>query len=452
MLGVGISVVFSKTASVFSNVLKNAGKLLLGTVCAGILGLVYTLLAARTLSPAGLGVVALIFAWPRLIATIGTCQSWQVILHYGAIPLEQGDRKAVQRSFAFAFGLDLIAGLAGLLIGIFGIIFFSHALGFENSYLFYLAFFGCLIIPGRCLNNSMTGALRLFDRMGMIAREEPYIALSRLLMALLAWQMDWGVTGFVFAYGISMLIGQFYLIYACLKVLKEKGFKFAPSFRLLKLSKEMPKGVWELVLSSNFAQSVYSGMIPALSLVLGAFFGPAVVAFFTLADSFINAIGQPADLLERSYYPELTRLDIRKSELWFLLLKVEFLSALLAVAGMGLVWIGGEPLFAFFGSDYVAALPILVFMAPTLLFWLSTMPLAGVLYSAGRSKSAAGIQLIYVISMAFFMSIAIFYHSISGIGIAYSMANAVNILVYLLIVAHVFHHRKGIIPLHERIG
>ncbi|QCE32715.1 hypothetical protein FAI41_03470 [Acetobacteraceae bacterium] len=439
-------------STVFVGVMKNVAKLFLGQAMAGVLGLVYTILAARALTPAEFGEVTLLYAWPRLMALMGSGRSWQVILHYGAAPLEKGEKPPVQNAISFALGLDLFTAFFATLVAMLGVFFFPTAVGLNESLLAMGLIAALLTIPATCLNSSTTGILRLFGRMGLVAKQEPYTAIIRLLLGGIVWFMGGGVVGFALAVGIATMAGQIYVFYAASAVLKENGFLFSPALRLMRLSHEMPKGVWRLMFSASLGYSLNAAVNPAVFMIVGRFFGPAAVAFFGLAETFLRAIAKIGRLLEESYYPDLARLDIRSSKPWALVGRIELLALSVSVLTILITCFGGHFIFSLLGKDYLAALPLMQWMSPSLLFMMMGLPLEGLLYCAGKSLSILWVQIFSAFSM--FVFIVVFMATPSfltfGLGLSYSLAAMVKFFFYLLGVGMIFSAREKIIPLHER--
>ncbi|QCE34450.1 hypothetical protein FAI40_03350 [Acetobacteraceae bacterium] len=438
--------------NVFFGVMKNVAQLFLGQAMAGVLGLLFTILMARSLTPSEFGQVTLLYAWPRLMATLGSGRSWQVILHYGAAPLENGEKSPVQRAISFALGLDFFTLILATLVAVTGVVFFSQTVGVSASLLGMGIVASLLTIPATCLNSSTTGILRLFGRMGLVAKQEPYTAIIRLLLGLLVWQFSGGIVGFALAIGIATMSGQLYVILAAFRILKENYFTFSPAFHLVRLSQEMPQGVWRLMFSANLGYCLNAAVNPAVFMIVGRFFGPAAVAFFGLAETFLRAIAKLGRLLEESYYPDLARLDIRSSKPWSLVGRIELIALGASVLTILITCFAGSFIFALLGNNYLEALPLMQWMSPSLLFLMLGLPLEGLLYCAGKSISILWVQVISALSM--FVFIAVFMSTPSfltfGLGLSYSLAAMVKFLFYLAGIGTIFSSKEKIVPLHER--
>ena len=81
---------------VFRRIFKNAGLLLTGRATNGLLGLATLSLSARGLGLEQFGVFVLLQTYVQVIMALATFQSWQAVIRYGAICIENKNAAAFQ--------------------------------------------------------------------------------------------------------------------------------------------------------------------------------------------------------------------------------------------------------------------------------------------------------------------------------------------------------------------
>lgn len=433
--------------SLFSSVLKNAGKLGSTKVLGGILGFVALYSAGKGMSAHDFGTLMLIMAYVKTVTELGQFQSWQIALHYGSVPWQKGDRQSVITAIRFAMGLDVCSSLLSTAGGMGALLLFGHRLGVYHEQRM-LALFFCTQIPGMTAS-TVYGILRLFDRIDIVANQQIVEPVIRSTVSVTAWICGFGLPGFVLAWYLSQLAGQIYTWGAAWKELGKHNMRDALCPGFFKIARLMPKGVWRFAWTANLTQALDSVWEPVSCLMIGKELSPSAAGLFSLATTFLNAVKRPAALLEKSYYPEVVRLDPRSMKPWALALKTSFLSLLLAFIAMAVVYVGGRPVITLFGHRYGDAAILLQWMSPLLIFFMAGLPMEGVLYSAGRSGMIMFLQLASV----FFYLPALYigcHHGLEGAGLAYAAGVSVFNFLIIIMTLVTFLRRDHIIPPHER--
>ncbi|QHI96251.1 oligosaccharide flippase family protein [Aristophania vespae] len=432
----------------FKLVLKNAGRLASGKLVGALLGLGALACATHAMSPSEFGVLILIKAYAQLIADIGQFQGWQVILHYGSIPWQQGEVDRVKTATKFSVGLDLLAGFASMIVGMAVLLLLGPHLGVHPEHR-ALAFFYCTLIPFLTCS-SPYGILRLFDRVDVISRQQIVSPMVRTTLSVLTLVMGWGLTGFVVAWYAGVLAADLYVFTCCWKELKRRNIQGALKPSLLKAARNMPKGMWSFVWLTS-VNTVLTSVWGSLSnLLIGRTLGTAAAGLYSLAVTFIDAVQRPVRLLEKSYYPEVARLDTRTTKPWKLAAKMSFLGACLGIVVSLIVYIGGKPVISLFGHRYGEAATLMLWMAPSLVFNMAAFPLYGLLYTAGKFKVLTGTQLI----SSLFYTVLLIYMShnygLDGAGLAFAIGTLFGALINVVIAIVTFIRRRHIILPHER--
>src|SRR6185369_5532306 len=130
----------------FRSLLKNSSYLAASRVAAAIAGLVTLAFAGRGLGVLMFGTLILITSYAKAASGISKFQSWQLIVRYGGQGMAAGDPEKFKTSTGFAFALDVISGIGGMLLAVLILPFINQWVGINDQYL-WLAMLYCTLLP-----------------------------------------------------------------------------------------------------------------------------------------------------------------------------------------------------------------------------------------------------------------------------------------------------------------
>src|SRR4051812_41669096 len=102
----------------FRSLLKNSSYLALSRVVAAVCGLATLAFAGRGLGVVLFGTLILITSYAKAASGLSKFQSWQLVVRYGGHGLAAGNPEDFKTSTGFAFALDLLSGIAGMLVAV----------------------------------------------------------------------------------------------------------------------------------------------------------------------------------------------------------------------------------------------------------------------------------------------------------------------------------------------
>ncbi|MBB1225742.1 lipopolysaccharide biosynthesis protein, partial [Klebsiella pneumoniae] len=106
------------------------------------------------------------------------------------------------------------------------------------------------------------------------------------------------------------------------------------------------------------------------------------------AMTFFDATGTPAKLLEKSFYPEIMRLDPRTKTPWLLGLRSSLLAGGIGLAVAVLMLLVGKPLIsAVFGQQYLEAYDLIQIMLGAIIVSMMGFPQESLLFMAGKQRA-----------------------------------------------------------------
>jgi O-antigen/teichoic acid export membrane protein len=368
------------------------------------------------------GTLILITSYVKAVSGIAKFQSWQLIVRYGGYGVAHGDPEHFKVATGFAFSLDMLSGIGGLIVGAALLPFIGGWVGIRSEYL-WLGMLYCTLLP---VMSSATpdGVLRVLDRFDLISWSGTLMPITRALLAGAAFLADASFAAYVIIWYVTDLAGQLYPWWLGWRELKRKQLHqgIRPTLRPDALA-----GAWRFAIDVNLATSVQAVWGPIGRLVVGGLLGPAGAALFRIASTLADSAQKPADLLGKAFYPEVMRMDLSSNRPWKLMLRGTALVSLLMVLAILVLIFGGKPLMALiFGKAFLGAYEPLVILMAIPFLGIFSFPLTPMLYALGRSDGPLKAKLLG--SAVFFVTIAplSWQWDVVGAAVALVLANVIN--------------------------
>ena len=410
------------------SLLRNTSYLGMSRGVAGVCGIATIALAGRGLGLLLLGTLILITSYTKAVSGLAKFQSWQVIVRYGGHGVAHGDPEHFKIATGFAVTLDLVSGIAGMLLAVALLPFISEWVGIQPQYL-WLGMFYCTLLP---IMGAATpsGVLRVLDRFDLIGWSDTVTPITRAILAAIAYLADAPFAAYVAIWYVTDLAGDLFTWFLAWRELRRTGH--LEGIRPTLKPTELP-GAWRFAIDVNLAASVQAIWGPTGRLVVGGLLGPAGAALFRVASTLADAAQKPADLLGRAFYPEIVRMDFSTKKPWKLMLRVMVLASGVAILAIGLLLLGGKPFMGLvFGKAFLGAYAPLVILMLVPFLGIFSFPLGPMLYALGRSDAPLKAKLIG--SAVFFGTIAplSWRFGVVGAAIALVLGNAANTAAMVL--------------------
>ena len=412
----------------FRSLLKNTGYLSLSKIVAALCGVATLAFAGRGLGVLLFGTLILITSYIKAVSGIAKFQSWQLIVRYGGHGVAHGDPEHFKVATGFAFALDMVSGIGGMLVAAAVLPFIGTWVGISSEYL-WLGMFYCTLLP---IMSSATpdGVLRVLDRFDLISWSGTLSPIVRAILAGFAFASGASFPVYVAIWFVTDLIGNLYPWFLGWRELKRHGLLegIKPTLRPAALS-----GAWRFAIDVNLATSVQAVWGPIGRLVVGGLLGPAGAALFRVASVLADSAQKPADLLGKAFYPEIMRMDLTSKQPWKLMLRGSAMVSAVAILAILILLIGGKPLMILlFGKAFIGAYEPLVILMVIPFLGIFSFPLTPMLYALGRSDAPLKAKLLG--SAMFFITIAplSWRWGVVGAAVALVLANVVNTAAMLL--------------------
>lgn len=384
----------------FRSLLRNSSYLAVSRGVAAVCSLAALALAGRGLGVILFGTLILITSYARAASGIAKFQSWQLIVRYGGQGLAAGNPERFKTSTGFALALDVLSGVAGMIVAVLILPLIAYWIGIGGQYL-WLAMLYCTLLPTMGAA-APSGVLRTLDRFDLISWAGTVTPIMRAILSAAAFLADAPLPIFVLIWFVTDLCGDLYTWLLAWRELKRRELHrgIRPTLKPAGL-----EDAWRFAININLAVGLSMVWGPIARLVVGGLLGPAGAALFRIASSLADSAQKPADLLGKAFYPEIVRMDFTTKTPWRLMLRGAALASGVALIAILLLLVGGKPLLGLlFGEDFLGAYPPLVVLMLVPLLGVLSFPLSPMLYTLGRSDGPLKARLIG--SLVFFGSIA----------------------------------------------
>jgi O-antigen/teichoic acid export membrane protein len=410
----------------FRSLLKNSSYLAASRIVAAIASIATLSLAAHALDVLLFGALILITSYAKAVSGIAKFQSWQLIVRYGARAIH-GEVEDFKTSTGFAFALDAISGVGGMIVAAALLPFIGRWIGIAADQL-WLAMLYCTLLPTMGAATP-SGVLRALDRFDLISWSDTATPISRVILVAIAYAAGAPFVAYVAAWYVTDLGGDIYVWFLAWRELRRRGLTegIRPT-----LKPETLPGAWRFAIHVNLNASVQAAWGPIARVAVGALLGPAGAALFRVASSLSDAASKPADLLAKAFYPEVVRMDLTSKKPWKLMLRGTALASGAALLAILILLVGGKPLISIvFGKDFLGAYDALVILMLVPLLSIFSFPLPPMLYALDRPDAPVTARLLG--TLAFFVLIAplSWEFGLVGAAVALVIGNATSVAVMM---------------------
>ncbi|TLV11679.1 lipopolysaccharide biosynthesis protein [Klebsiella indica] len=423
----------------FRSILRNAAYLGSGSVASALLGLLALSCAGKGMSPDMFGVLVVIQAYTKAVSDFIKFQTWQFVVQFGTPALEQQNTRRFRDVIAFSFGLDIASGAVAILGGMLLLPFLAHSLGL-NTQSFWLAMLYCTLIPSMT-SSTPTGVLRAFNRFDLIAVQQAIKPFLQAVGSVISYYLDLGFPGFIITWYASNLVGGTLFWWFTARELRRRQIHGALKPRLFNTARRI-HGAWNFVWTTNIAHTIWAARNSCTTVLVGVVLGPAAAGLFKIAMTFFDATGTPAKLLEKSFYPEIMRLDPRTTKPWLLGLRSALLAGGIGIAVALLVILVGQPLIAaVFGHQYLEAYDLIQIMLGAIIVSMIGFPQESLLFMAGKQRAFLIVQAISAASYITLLLTMSYAFGVQGSAFAYLLGQCLDVLLSLIPTISAYRNR-----------
>src|SRR5215213_2007103 len=426
----------------FRSLLKNSSYLGISKIVAAIAGIATVAMTGRSQGLMMFGTLVLITSYAKAASGLSKFQSWQLIVRFGGQALAEGRAEHFKTSTGFAFALDALSGVGGMILAVILLPFLGPLFGIGSGTL-GLAMLYCTLLPTMSAATP-TGVLRALDRFDLISWQGTVTPISRMVMVAFAFAMSAPFPVYVGIWYLSDLAGDIFFWTMAARELKRRDLLtgIRPTLRPTSLP-----GAWRFAIHINLTSSVTTAWSPIARLVVGGLLGPSGAALFRVGATLADSAQRPADQLAKAFYPELMRMDVSSKRPWKFMLRTSALAGMIALTAIFILFLGGEWLLRLiFGEQFVGAYPVLMVLLLVPLMGVFSFPLSPMLYALDRPDAPLKAKLLGTATFFIIIAPLCWKFGVTGAAIAMVIGSATTLLTLALQLQseyrRVHRHRK----------
>ncbi|MDP3295538.1 MAG: lipopolysaccharide biosynthesis protein [Nevskia sp.] len=420
-----------------ARVYRNAGKLLGGKAVAGLIGLVYLSLGARTLGPTEFGLLVSINFYALLVGNFCVLQGWHTVVRYGSGDLIAEHPDDFIALWRYVARIEIISGGVAIAIALALCEPVAHYLGWPDSVLPLALLYSLAIISNT--QTTAAGVLNLFGRFDLLSLQQVSGPVARLIGAGLAWSLDAGLSGFLLAWLAGSIVEGLVQWALGLRELHRRGLLSYRAAAPVSLKvRERHPGILRFLLTNNLDLGLNDAAGRITPLAVGALLNPAAVGLYHVALRIGMVLQQPMLVIGRTVYPELAVIAARGefARLRRLVLRTGFSAMAGGVAVLALfVAISPWLLRSIGGEGFDAAYPLLLLIGLARTLHLLGFPFGAALVALGRPNTTLKINLVASLGLLPVLALLLQHYQLAGAGLhalAYAVAT-VGALVFALL-------------------
>ncbi|MHB9881289.1 lipopolysaccharide biosynthesis protein [Pacificimonas sp. ICDLI1SI03] len=355
------------------SLVRNAGAMFSGNMTSSVLGLLSVMAAARTLEPKLFGVLTLIVTYATVMDRLLNFQSWTAVVRFGASARERGKQEEMLAVVKLCISADIATACLGTVIAI-GVapLVAGHFEWTERDVIFVQIY--ALAIATNIVGVT-TGLLQLERDFKLLARLNVLGAMLKAAFSLLGFAGDFGLPYFVISWLIADLLKNSSLLYVGITLLQRLGLLgfWRGDTRQVEGGR---RRALKFLLVTNLVASLKMSIRELDVLLVGAILDPRGAGIYKIAKQFGSTLSKPVDPVNVVIYPEFASLSASGDDkrFWRLFARVTIATTVIATVMLILLAIVAKPLIIHtVGSEYLAAVPVVILYATGVHIAISTI-------------------------------------------------------------------------------
>lgn len=375
-------------------ILGNFAHLLGGKAAAGLMSLVYLVIATHRLGATDYGVLVLVNAYAVLIGSLVAFSGFHGVVRYGALALARGDREGFARLVRFLALIELAFGAIAILVAAALVPFVGPRLGWSPATIALAIPYSIAVIG--TVRATPQGILQLAGRFDLIGVHQAVSPTIRLVGTLGVWLAGGGLHAFIAVWLVSAIVEGLAMWGFALGAWHQltAGQRWRGPWRGVG---QREAGLVRFVLTTNLDITVRE-LAPNLAPVtIGWIMGPAAAGLFALAQRATAVLAQPTVLLSQASYAVLAEQVARRdfAGLSHTVWRSAGLALAAAVPVVGILALfGGRFLTLLGGATFTGGALLLIIVAASRAAGLAAAPLAAGLSALGHAGWSMTVGLI----------------------------------------------------------
>jgi O-antigen/teichoic acid export membrane protein len=292
-------------SAIVRRIYKNLGLLLGGKAAAGLISLIYMVIAARVLGPEHYGVLVLVNYFAMLVGGVIAFPGWHAIVRYGVSLAADNRQDRLIRLLRFAAVIELTAGAVAVAVAALLAHLFGPRLGWSaDAQALAIPYSFAVLATVRATPGGYLQILGRFDLLGLHNVTTP---IMRLIGTLVVVALGGGLQGFLIVWLVAALVEGVSLWVVGI-YLARKHLPDAPIWGALEDVRNEHDGLGRFMLTANMDIMLGDLAARLTPVIVGGVLGPAAAGLYSIAHRTTIVISQPAQILGQAAYAELARL------------------------------------------------------------------------------------------------------------------------------------------------
>lgn len=388
------------TGGTVRRVYANLGRLIGGKAAAGIISLIYMVIAVRALGPSDYGVLILVHTFAVTVGVIVEFPGWHAVVRYGTQAVEQGDEARLIRLLRFTALVEGIGGLCSIAVAaVLGPIV-GPRLGWSPTALAFALPYSLAVLA--TIRATPAGYLQLVGRFDLLGLHNVISPIVRLAGAIYVAWTGAGLHGFLVVWLFAALAEWASMWIFGLLVARKRlaGARLIGSPR-----GAVPEnaGIWRFMIAAN-ADLTFGDLAPRLApLAVGWVLGPVAAGLYSVAQRATVVISQPAQLLGQAAYAELARLAVGRAPgatIRRALVRMTAIALAGSIPALAIIALSADWLAVLIGGPgFAAAGAVMLWLAASRAVLLIGPPATSALVALGRPGLSVTANLICAVGL-----------------------------------------------------
>ena len=341
-------------------ILRNTGYLFSSNTITMVLGMVQSILAARLLGVATLGVLGTITAFASMVNRLFSFRMGDLVVKYFGGYLEENDLPRASSLIKAAVSFESITSVVAFLVMLFLAPVAAAIFAKDASMTIWFRVYGVFIL-GSLIDETAVAVLHVTNRF----RSQAILNLVQSILTAvtigLAFLLKTGLPMVLFAYLIGKIVLGFGSVFLALRSLRRV---LGPRWWRQPMAQLPPWGeLARFAVSTNLSTTINLVVRDSEQLWVAYFLSPLAAGYYKIALAVVNMVVMPITPFISTTYPKISASVASRSwkQLRSLLRRVTTISGTWTAAStLGLIVLGRWFISLMYGAEYVPAHPILL--------------------------------------------------------------------------------------------
>jgi O-antigen/teichoic acid export membrane protein len=411
--------------SSYDDIVKNIGIVFSANAIVAILGLCTLMVFTHSVGVIGLGLLALIEVYPRLVDQVVRFEPSQAVIRYGTAAVTKGDDRALFKLIKWATIFDFCGAAIAAILALTTLHFANYWLKLSPTDLQMANIFAATLFF--FVSATSVSVMRLLGRFDLYAKTLVLAAFLRFGAAVILWWIDAPFVAFFWLIVVDALLQHIIPFVISWRLLFRKMDTSIRSIPIKGVIDENP-GILRFIFNANANVLARNSTKQFDIFLLAGLVGQAEIGLYQLAKRVAMSALRVSKPIQTVVFPKLTQLweSGEKDQLVKLVIKFNFILACIGVPIILLFLLWGDFFIGvLFGAEFKDARPLMAIQLTASTILMSTSIFNATLLSTNQDRELLLVTLCS--SSVFLLGILVFVPSF-GIIAASWLTLAMNII------------------------